>query len=348
MKKGLILAIETSCDETAAAVVRDGTDVLSNVVSSQMDIHERFGGVVPEVASRKHVETITRIVEEALVRAGVGLGDLSAVAVTQGPGLVGSLLVGVVAAKALALSARLPLIGVHHIAGHIYANRLVGPLEYPLMALVVSGGHTELVLVERPGVFRVVGNTRDDAVGEAYDKVARALGLPYPGGPHVDRLAAEAGGEIVLPRAWLEPDTFDFSFSGLKSAVLHVLNQAAARGETVDAASLARGFQESVIDVLVTKSIRAARAYGARQMVVAGGVAANRGLRAAMARACGEEGLPLAIPPMEYCTDNAAMIAAAAFLKWEAGEFAPLSMKAEPLMSLEDWSVGATQPAARS
>lgn len=340
MKKGCILAIETSCDETAAAVVRDGTEVLSNVVSSQMDIHERFGGVVPEVASRKHVETITRIVEEALDRAGIGLGDLSAVAVTQGPGLVGSLLVGVVAAKALALSAGLPLIGVHHIAGHIYANRLVGPLAYPVMALVVSGGHTELVLVERPGVFRVVGNTRDDAVGEAYDKVARALGLPYPGGPHVDKLAGEADGEIVLPRAWLEPDTFDFSFSGLKSAVLHVLNQAAMRGETVNLAHLARGFQESVIDVLVTKTIRAAKAYGARQVIVAGGVAANRGLRAAMARACAEEGLPLSIPPFEYCTDNAAMIAAAAFLKWEAGEFTPLSMKAEPLMSLEAWSVG--------
>lgn len=338
MKKGCILAIETSCDETSAAVVRDGTEVLSNVVSSQMDIHERFGGVVPEVASRKHVEIITRIVEESLARAGVGLGDLSAIAVTQGPGLVGSLLVGVVAAKALALSARLPLIGVHHIAGHIYANQLVQPLEYPLMALVVSGGHTELVLVERPGVFRVVGNTRDDAVGEAYDKVARALGLPYPGGPHVDKLAAEADGEIHLPRAWLEHDSYDFSFSGLKSAVLNVLNQAAMRGETIDPAHLARGFQESVIDVLVTKALRATREFGARQLVLAGGVAANRGLRAALSRACEEAGIPLAIPPLDYCTDNAAMIAAAAFLKWEAGQFTPLSMKAEPLMSLEVWS----------
>lgn len=346
MKKGCILAIETSCDETAAAVVRDGTEVLSNVVSSQMDIHERFGGVVPEVASRKHVETISRIVEEALVRADVKLGDLSAIAVTQGPGLVGSLLVGVVAAKALALSARLPLIGVHHIAGHIYANQLVQPLAYPLMALVVSGGHTELVLVERPGVFRVVGNTRDDAVGEAYDKVARSLGLPYPGGPHVDKLAAEADGEIHLPRAWLEPDSYDFSFSGLKSAVLNVLNQAAMRGETIDPARLARGFQESVIDVLVTKSLRAARELGVRQLILAGGVAANRGLRAALSAACEEAGLPLAIPPFEYCTDNAAMIAAAAFLKWDAGEFAPLSMKAEPLMSLEGWSVGASGSAA--
>lgn len=340
MKKGCILAIETSCDETAAAVVRDGTEVLSNVVASQMDVHERFGGVVPEVASRKHVETITRIVEEALVRAGVKIKDLSAVAVTQGPGLVGSLLVGVVAAKALALSARLPLIGVHHIAGHIYANQLVQPLVYPLMALVVSGGHTELVHVERPGVFRVIGQTRDDAVGEAYDKVARALGLPYPGGPYMDKLAAEADGEIPLPRAWLEADSFDFSFSGLKSAVLHVLNQAAMRGDKVDAARLARGFQASVIDVLVTKAIRAAEQYNAKQLILAGGVAANRGLRAALAAACEEAGLPLAVPPLAYCTDNAAMIGAAAFLKWEAEEWTPLSMKAEPLMSLEDWSVG--------
>ena len=340
MTKGIsILAIETSCDETSAAVVEDGRRVLSNVVSSQMDIHERFGGVVPEVASRKHVETVTRIVEEALVQAGRGPGDIAAVAVTQGPGLVGSLLVGVVAAKALACALDLPFIGVHHIAGHIYANALVHELEYPLMALVVSGGHTELVLTERPGVFRIVGRTRDDAVGEAYDKVARALGMPYPGGPYVDRAALEANDEIELPRAWLEPDSCDFSFSGLKSAVLHVLNQAAKRGESVDPGALARGFQASVIDVLVTKSLRAAEMYGARQLLLAGGVAANRGLRAVLKRRCEEAGLPLLVPPFELCTDNAAMIAAAAFLKWERGQFSGLDLKAEPLMSLEGWSV---------
>lgn len=340
-----ILAIETSCDETSVALVEDGRRVLSNIVSSQMDIHERFGGVVPEVASRKHVETITVIIRQALERANRTFADVSAIAVTQGPGLVGSLLVGVVAAKSLACALELPLIGVHHIAGHIYANELVHELEYPLMALVVSGGHTELVLVERPGVFRIIGRTRDDAVGEAYDKVARAMGLPYPGGPHVDRAALEADGEIVLPRAWLDPDSYDFSFSGLKSAVLNVLNQAEMRGDTVNLGHLARGFQSSVIDVLVTKSLRAARAYGARQLVLAGGVAANRGLRAALEARCAEEGVPLLTPPLELCTDNAAMIAAAAFLKWERRSFTGLDVKAEALLSLEDWSV-TEQPGA--
>ncbi len=396
----MILAIETSCDETSVAVVKASGEVLSNVVSSQMDIHERFGGVVPEVASRKHVETMTRIIEEALARAGaklaggdgqvdagagadgaggvagvggvdgagvagrvagseqadpvahtearigvvgdeLSLGDMSAIAVTQGPGLVGALLVGVVAAKSLAVAADLPLIGVHHIAGHIYANALVQgqSLEYPCLALVVSGGHTELVLLEEPGSFRVVGRTRDDAVGEAYDKVARSMGLPYPGGPYVDKLALEADGEIVLPRAWLEADSYDFSFSGLKSAVLNVLNQARMRGEAVELAHLARGFQESVTDVLVTKALRAAEAYGARQLVLAGGVAANRGLRTALGEACAAAGLPLLVPPLELCTDNAAMIAAAALLKWERGQFTALDMKADPQLSLEGWSV---------
>jgi N6-L-threonylcarbamoyladenine synthase len=335
----LILAIETSCDETSVAVVEDGTKILCNIVSSQMETHRRFGGVVPEIASRKHVETITRIIEEALAQAGVKLGDLSAIAVTQGPGLVGSLLVGVVAAKALALAADLPLIGVHHIAGHIYANQLIQQLEYPVVALVVSGGHTELVYMEQPGRFRIIGRTRDDAVGEAYDKVARALGLPYPGGPHLDRLAHETERSIELPRAWLESGSYDFSFSGLKSAVLAVLNQAKMRGEEVVAAELARGFQESAIEVLVEKSLRAAEAYQARQLLLAGGVAANKGLREALAARCAEIHLPLIVPPMDLCTDNAAMIAAAAFLKWERRQLTELDMKAEPLLSLEDWSV---------
>ncbi len=344
-QEAMILAIETSCDETSAAVVKADGEVLSNVVSSQMDIHERFGGVVPEVASRKHVETITRIVEEALTRAGGGLSlhDMSAIAVTQGPGLVGALLVGVVAAKSLAVAADVPLIGVHHIAGHIYANALVDELVYPCMALVVSGGHTELVLLERPGEFRVVGRTRDDAVGEAYDKVARSMGLPYPGGPYVDKLALEADGEITLPRAWLEADSYDFSFSGLKSAVLNVLNQARMRGEAVETAHLARGFQASVTDVLVTKALRAADAFGAKQLVLAGGVAANRGLRTALASACSAAGLPLLVPPLELCTDNAAMIAAAALLKWERKQFTALDMKADPQLSLEGWSISASQ-----
>ena len=332
-----ILAIETSCDETSAAVVENGTVVRSNVVSSQVQVHRQYGGVVPEIASRKHVESITWIIEEALRQAGVGRSELSAVAVTQGPGLVGSLIVGLVAAKTVAAALDIPLIGVHHIAGHIYANRLVRELEYPLVALVVSGGHTELVHVPEPGVFRILGQTRDDAAGEAFDKVARALGLPYPGGPHIDRLAAEADVPVPLPRSWLEADTYDFSFSGLKSAVLALINQAKMKGDVVNRAGVARGFQEAVIEVLVGKTLRAARETGARQVVLAGGVAANRGLRERLAAGCREEGFPLVVPPAEYCTDNAAMIAAAAYLKWEKKSFSPLDIKAEPVMKLEAW-----------
>ncbi|MCC2684380.1 MAG: tRNA threonylcarbamoyladenosine modification protein TsaD [Paenibacillaceae bacterium] len=332
-----ILAIETSCDETAVAIVKDGREVIVNEVSSQIDTHRKFGGVVPEVASRKHVETITVILEEAMGKSGLEFGDLSAIAVTQGPGLVGSLLVGVVSAKALAFSLGLPLIGVHHIAGHIFANRLVHELVYPSVCLVVSGGHTELVYCEAEGSFRIIGLTRDDAAGEAYDKVARALGLPYPGGPHVDRLAHESGEAVPLPRAWLEPDSYDFSFSGLKSAVLAALNQARMKGQELPPAHVARGFQESVIDVLVEKAIRAARAYGAKQLLLAGGVAANRGLRERLAERCAAEGLPLLAPPLALCTDNAAMIGAAAYVKWRQGHFTPLDVKAEPLMKLETW-----------
>jgi len=339
MKRELILAVETSCDETSASVVENGVTILSNVVSSQIETHRKFGGVVPEIASRKHVESITRILEEAVREAKVELRDLSAIAVTQGPGLVGSLLVGVTAAKALAYALEIPLIGVHHIAGHIYANALIQPLTYPLMALVVSGGHTELVHVEAEGQFRIIGQTRDDAVGEAYDKVARAMGLPYPGGPHVDKLAQQADAEIELPRAWLEDDSYDFSFSGIKSAVLAVVNQARMKGDVVDKPKLSLGFQNSVIDVLVTKAMRAVREYGAKQLLLCGGVAANQGLRRALTEACGQAGVPLAVPPMSLCTDNAAMIAAAGYLKWKRGEFTELDFKALPLMSLEEWSV---------
>ncbi|PYI52914.1 tRNA (adenosine(37)-N6)-threonylcarbamoyltransferase complex transferase subunit TsaD [Paenibacillus flagellatus] len=338
-RPGLILAVETSCDETSAAVVENGTIIRSNVVSSQIETHKRFGGVVPEIASRKHVESITLILDEAVRAANVRLSDLSAIAVTQGPGLVGSLLVGVVAAKALACSLQIPLIGVHHIAGHIYANRLVHELDYPLMALVVSGGHTELVHVPAPGVFRVIGQTRDDAAGEAYDKVARAMGLPYPGGPHVDRLAHEADEGVPMPRVWLEPDSYDFSFSGLKSAVLAILNQAKMRGDVIHPVRISKGFQDSVVEVLVEKAIRASKEFGAKQLLLAGGVAANKGLREALADRCGREGLPLLAPPLSLCTDNAAMIAAAAFLKWDRGETSPLDLKAEPLLSLGGWSV---------
>jgi N6-L-threonylcarbamoyladenine synthase len=335
----LILAIETSCDETSVAVVENGRLIRSNIISSQIETHKKFGGVVPEVASRQHVESITWIIEEAVEKAGITLTDVDAIAVTQGPGLVGSLLVGLVAGKALALSLDLPLIGVHHIAGHIYANRFVQELEYPCVALVVSGGHTELVLLEAPGSFRIIGRTRDDAVGEAYDKVARALGLPYPGGPHMDRLALGSDGSIQLPRAWLEADSYDFSFSGLKSAVLAALNQARMKGLTLAPDHVARGFQDSVIDVVTEKAMRATREFGAKQLLLAGGVAANKGLRQALVERCGMTGLPLLVPPLELCTDNAAMIAAAAHLKWERGEFAPQTLKAEAVLSLEEWSV---------
>ncbi|WP_217594933.1 tRNA (adenosine(37)-N6)-threonylcarbamoyltransferase complex transferase subunit TsaD [Cohnella sp. GbtcB17] len=335
----LLLAIETSCDETSAAVVRDGREVLSNIVSSQIETHRRFGGVVPEIASRKHVESITLIVQEALTEAGVSRRDIDAIAVTQGPGLIGALLVGVVAAKSLALALDVPLIGTHHIAGHIYANRLIGDIVYPALALVVSGGHTELVLLPEEGVFRIVGRTRDDAVGEAYDKVARALFFPYPGGPHVDRLAQQSDEEIVLPRAWLEEGSYDFSFSGLKSAVLAEINRTKMKGLDPDFAALARGFQNSVVDVVTTKAMKAAAEFGARQLLLCGGVAANRGIRERLAARCEEAGLPMLVPPMSLCSDNAAMIGAAADLKWRRGQFSSLDLAAAAQVSLEEWSV---------
>ncbi|CAI6038013.1 tRNA (adenosine(37)-N6)-threonylcarbamoyltransferase complex transferase subunit TsaD [Cohnella sp. JJ-181] len=336
---GLLLAIETSCDETSAAVVRGGREVLSNIVSSQIETHRRFGGVVPEIASRKHVESITMIVQEALSEAGVSRRDIDAIAVTQGPGLIGALLVGVVAAKALALALDVPLIGTHHIAGHIYANRLVGEIVYPALALVVSGGHTELVLLPEEGVFRIVGRTRDDAVGEAYDKVARALAFPYPGGPHVDKLARESGEEVVLPRAWLEEGSYDFSFSGLKSAVLAEINRTKMKGLDPSFGGLARGFQNSVVDVVTTKAMRAAAEFGARQLLLCGGVAANQGIRERLAALCREAGLPMLVPPMSLCSDNAAMIGAAADLKWRRGQFSTLDLAAAAQVSLEEWSV---------
>lgn len=339
MSEELILAIETSCDETSAAVIRGGKEICSNIVSSQIDVHERFGGVVPEIASRKHVETITRIIETAIKQSGYKAKDLSAIAVTEGPGLVGALLVGNVAAKSLALALDIPLIATHHIAGHIYASRLEHELVFPSLALVVSGGHTELVLLPQEGVFHIVGRTRDDAVGEAYDKVARALKLPYPGGPHIDRLAHEAEEELVLPRAWLEQDSYDFSFSGLKSAVLAAINQHRMKGIALNEAALAKGFQQSVIEVLVTKALRAAKQYEVKQLILCGGVAANRGLRAELAAACERAQLELIVPSPKLCTDNAAMIGAAASIKYRLSQFSGLDMKADPGLSLEAWSV---------
>ncbi|QSB49004.1 tRNA (adenosine(37)-N6)-threonylcarbamoyltransferase complex transferase subunit TsaD [Parageobacillus toebii] len=331
-----VLGIETSCDETAAAVVKNGTEILSNIVASQMESHKRFGGVVPEIASRHHVEQITLVIEEAMRKADVSFQQLSAIAVTQGPGLVGALLIGVNAAKALAFAHGLPLVGVHHIAGHIYANRLVTEMKFPLLSLVVSGGHTELVYMEGHGKFQVIGETRDDAAGEAYDKVARALNLPYPGGPHIDRLAQEGKVTIDLPRAWLEEGSYDFSFSGLKSAVLNTLHNANQRGEIIDPKDMAASFQASVIDVLVTKTVNAAKEYNVRQVLLAGGVAANRGLRAELERKMAElDHIELVIPPLSLCTDNAAMIAAAGTVLFAQGKLADMALNADPSLELE-------------
>jgi N6-L-threonylcarbamoyladenine synthase len=332
-KPALILGIETSCDETSAAVIEDGRIIRSNIISSQIESHKRFGGVVPEVASRHHVENITTIIDEALHKAEYTFDNISAVAVTYGPGLVGALLVGVAAAKAIAFSRGLPLIGVHHIAGHIYANRFVKELEFPLVALVVSGGHTELVYMKEHGSYEVLGQTRDDAVGEAYDKVARSLKMPYPGGPHIDRLAHEGNAVIPLPRAWME-GTYDFSFSGLKSAVLNVLHNAEQRGEVVNPADLAASFQASVIEVLVEKTFRLIHERPVKQLLLAGGVAANKGLRQVLTDRAAKEGVDLIIPPLSLCTDNAAMIAAAGYIEYEKGNLAGLALNGVPGLPL--------------
>lgn len=335
-KDVIILAIETSCDETAVAVVKNGREIVANVVSSQIESHKRFGGVVPEIASRHHVEQITVVLEEAMQTANISFEDIDAIAVTEGPGLVGALLVGVNAAKAIAFAHNIPLVGVHHIAGHIYANRLVQELQFPLLSLVVSGGHTELVYMKEHGSFEVIGETRDDAAGEAYDKVARTLALPYPGGPHIDRLAHEGEPTIDLPRAWLEPDSYDFSFSGLKSAVINTVHNAKQRGEELAPEDLAASFQASVIDVLVTKTVKAAEEYNVKQVLLAGGVAANKGLRAQLEAAFNEkENIELVIPPLSLCTDNAAMIAAAGTIAYEQGKRANLALNANPGLDIE-------------
>ncbi|MER2030939.1 MAG: tRNA (adenosine(37)-N6)-threonylcarbamoyltransferase complex transferase subunit TsaD [Solibacillus sp.] len=332
-----ILAIETSCDETAAAIIKNGTEIISNVVSSQIDSHKRFGGVVPEIASRHHVEQMTIVLEEALKQANMEPNELTAVAVTEGPGLVGALLIGINAAKAFAFVHGLPLIGTHHIAGHIYANNLVQPMEFPLLALVVSGGHTELVLMREHGSFEVIGETRDDAAGEAYDKVARVLNMPYPGGPHIDRLAHEATEAVPFPRVWLEEDSYDFSFSGLKSAVINYKHNMDQRGEEIIAEHVAKGFQDSVVEVLTGKTVRAAREYQVKQVIAAGGVSANKGLRTALELAFKEEGIPFYVPPLKLCTDNAAMIGAAAYEMFEAGVRGNLDMNGRPGMELLSW-----------
>lgn len=340
MNEQYILGIETSCDETAAAVIKNGTEIVSNVVASQIETHKRFGGVVPEIASRHHVEQITIVIEEAMNKAGLDFSQLTGVAVTAGPGLVGALLIGVEAAKSIAFAHSLPLIPVHHIAGHIYANRLITEMQFPLLSLVVSGGHTELIYMKEHGHFEVIGETRDDAAGEAYDKVARVLNCPYPGGPHIDRMASVGEATIDLPRAWLEEGSYDFSFSGLKSAVINTVHNAEQRGETIVPENLAASFQESVVEVLVEKTIRAAKEYGVKQILLAGGVAANNGLRTELQKAVENlEGIELVIPPLKLCTDNAAMIAAAGSVFYEKGIRADYTLNANPGLDLESFSI---------
>ncbi|MGR6899463.1 tRNA (adenosine(37)-N6)-threonylcarbamoyltransferase complex transferase subunit TsaD [Rummeliibacillus sp. BSL5] len=338
MENIYILGIESSCDETAASVVKNGTEIVSNVVASQIESHKRFGGVVPEIASRHHVEQITVVIEEALKQANIQPADLNAVCVTEGPGLVGALLIGINAAKAFSFAHGLPLIGVHHIAGHIYANALVQPMEFPLLALVVSGGHTELVLMKEDGNFELIGETRDDAAGEAYDKVARVLNIPYPGGPQIDRLAHESDGEVDFPRVWLEPDSYDFSFSGLKSAVINYKHNADQRGEAINPMHVAKGFQDSVVEVLTAKTLRAARQYNVKQVIAAGGVSANKGLRDALTATFNKEDIPFYVPPLKLCTDNAAMIAAAGTSMFKAGKRSDLTLNGRPGLELLSWN----------
>ncbi|GMA47415.1 tRNA (adenosine(37)-N6)-threonylcarbamoyltransferase complex transferase subunit TsaD [Tetragenococcus muriaticus] len=331
----LILGIESSCDETSVAVVKDGKTILSNIVASQIKSHRRFGGVVPEVASRHHVEQITYCIEEALQVAEVQKEDLTAVAVTYGPGLVGALLIGVQAAKAFAWANQLPLIPVNHMAGHIYAACFEQDLQFPLLALVVSGGHTELVYMKEDASYEVIGETRDDAAGEAYDKVGRVMGLSYPGGKEIDRLAHLGKDRYQFPRAMLHEDNLDFSFSGLKSAFINLDHNAKQRGETLSQEDLAASFQASVVEVLVTKTIRAAKNYPVKQLVVAGGVAANQGLRETMQQKVEEQlsETNLIIPSLRLCGDNAAMIAAAGHVEFAQNKLASLDLNACPSLS---------------
>lgn len=320
-KDVLILAIETSCDETAAAVVKNGREILSNVIYTQIKLHTVFGGVVPEIASRKHIEKINPVIEAALKEANVTLEEIDAVAVTYGPGLVGALLVGVAEAKAIAYASRKPLIGVHHIEGHISANYIEHKeLEPPFLCLVASGGHSHLVLVKAYGEYEIVGRTRDDAAGEAFDKVARAIGLGYPGGPKIDKLAKEGDKHAVsFPRAKIADAPDDFSFSGLKSAVLNYLNQCEMKGITVNKADVAASFQQSVIDVLTEHTVAAAKRLGIDKVAIAGGVASNSSLREQMGKMCKDNQLTFYHPSPIYCTDNAAMIGVAGYYEYEKG-----------------------------
>lgn len=332
----VILAIESSCDETSAALVRNGRDVLSNIISSQISVHKKFGGVVPEVASRKHIENISDVIDTALSEAGLKLDDIQGVAVTYGPGLVGALLIGLTTAKALAFARKLPFIGVNHIEGHIYANFIQHKdLEPPFVCLVASGGHSHIVNVVDYGKYEIMGMTRDDAAGEAFDKIARALGLGYPGGPQIDKLAREGNADAIdFPRAYLEEGSFDFSFSGLKSAVLNYLNSLSMKGIKPNIPDVAASFQQAVVDVLSDKLIAAAEAKNSPYAVLAGGVAANSKLREELSAKGAKKGIKVLYPDPILCTDNAAMIGSAGYYKLIRGEVSEMNLNAVPNLTL--------------
>lgn len=332
----LILAIESSCDETAASVVKNGREVLSNVISSQIALHTLYGGVVPEIASRKHIEKINQVIEEALREANVELKDITAIAVTYGPGLVGALLVGVSAAKAISFATGIPIVGVHHIEGHISANYIENKeLEPPYICLVVSGGHSHLVKVNDYGEYEIIGRTRDDAAGEAFDKVARAIGLGYPGGPKIDKLSKEGNPDAIrFPRAKVDESEYDFSFSGLKSAVLNYLNGCQMKGETINEADVAASFQKAVIDVLVEHSLHAVKKYGFDKFAIAGGVASNSSLRNAFEQECAKRKINFYHPSPIFCTDNAAMIGVAGYYEYIRGVRSGMDLNAVPNLRL--------------
>ena len=328
MNDKYILAIESSCDETSMAIIKNGVEDIATVILSQMDTHASYGGVVPEIASRMHVESITMVLDETLKKANMKLDDISAIAVTYGPGLIGSLLIGLQAAKTLSMITGKPLVPVHHIAGHIYANNLVKRMQFPLLALVVSGGHTELVYMKEDYSFEKIGGTLDDAVGEAYDKVARVIGIPYPGGPNVDKLAHIGKDSYPLPLP-LDDDTYNFSFSGLKSAVINLKHNYEQRGEEIVPEDLATSFQNRVVEILTKKALKAIKEYHIKHLIVAGGVAANKGLRERLETLSKENNFELIMPPMKYCTDNAAMIGAAGYYAYKMGRIAGLDLNAK-------------------
>lgn len=332
----VLLAIESSCDETAASVVRNGREVLSNVIYSQIDLHTLYGGVVPEIASRKHIEKINQVIEQALKEAGMTLRQMDGIAVTYGPGLVGPLLVGVSAAKAISFATGIPLIGVHHIEGHISANFIENKeLEPPFVCLVVSGGHSHLVIVKDYGEYEIIGRTRDDAAGEAFDKVARAIGLGYPGGPKIDKLSREGNPDAIhFPRAKVEDNPYDFSFSGLKSAVLNYLNSCEMKGIEVNRADVAASFQKAVIDVLVEHALEAVKEYGFDKFAIAGGVASNQSLRNAFEKECSKRKIQFYHPSPIFCTDNAAMIGVAGYYEFIKGIRSGLDLNAVPNLKL--------------